>query len=156
MNDRIIPNPDPCTGCLNCLMVCAQHKSSAAQPESAGIRVKLDPFSGKHKILVCYQCVDARCAATCPEKAILKNEKTGAWEINRTLCICCGACLEACPFGSMFWNHALNEPVKCDLCGGDPQCIKACHFGVLHLAESRREILKGIPVEDLDPSLGRE
>ncbi|MCD4655533.1 4Fe-4S dicluster domain-containing protein [bacterium] len=131
MTDRVIPNPEFCTGCLNCLMVCAQHKSGTAHPESAGIRVLLDPFSGVHKILVCYQCVKASCAEACPKNAIYRNDETGAWEIDRSRCICCGTCVQACPFGAMFWNSASEEPVKCDLCGGNPQCILACNFGVL-------------------------
>ena len=157
MTRRIFPNPDPCTGCFNCMMACAQHRTGGADPAEAGIRVDLDPFSGIHGISICRQCDRARCAETCPRNAITRSTGTGAWTIDRSLCIACGACIDACPFQAMFLHPVSGRPVKCDLCGGDdPACVRACHFGVLHPAESLRIVPRGIPAEDLDPGLGRE
>jgi len=47
-------------------------------------------------------------------------------KIDRELCISCFKCLEACPFGAIFAHPDCPGPIKCDLCGGDPECVKAC------------------------------
>ena len=35
-------------------------------------------------------------------------------------------CTIACPFGTVNYNSASGKVIKCDLCGGDPECAKAC------------------------------
>jgi Fe-S-cluster-containing hydrogenase component 2 len=35
-------------------------------------------------------------------------------------------CLQACPFGTVNYSQVTGKVVKCDLCGGDPQCVAAC------------------------------
>ena len=37
----------------------------------------------------------------------------------------CGLCIAACPEAAPL-RGADGKVVKCDLCGGDPQCVKAC------------------------------
>jgi Fe-S-cluster-containing hydrogenase component 2 len=32
----------------------------------------------------------------------------------------------ACPFGMIFVDAEKGFAVKCDLCGGDPECVKYC------------------------------
>jgi Fe-S-cluster-containing hydrogenase component 2 len=68
---------------------------------------------------------------SCPTGAIVKDDLTGVVSVLYELCDSCGVCVEACPFGAMFWDSALDQPFKCDLCGGDPACVKACNFEAL-------------------------
>ena len=35
----------------------------------------------------------------------------------------------------LFWDQDKEKAVKCDLCRGDPQCVKECPTGALELAE---------------------
>jgi hypothetical protein len=35
-------------------------------------------------------------------------------------------CAEACPAQYIRGNADTGQPLICDLCGGDPQCVKAC------------------------------
>jgi Fe-S-cluster-containing hydrogenase component 2 len=32
----------------------------------------------------------------------------------------------SCPFGAIFLHGDISVPFKCNLCGGDPQCVKSC------------------------------
>lgn len=154
---RILINPVPCIGCLSCEMVCTQKTTNCSDPRARCIRVELEPFTGQHVLTVCQQCSDPACATNCPVTAITQNPLTGAWEINRETCIRCGTCVASCPFAAMFWWDERHGPVKCDLCGGSPLCVTACHFGVIRYdeAEEDAECLEGIPAKDLDPLLGR-
>lgn len=155
MFSRVFANPDPCTGCQNCMAVCSQSHFRKAVPMQAAIRVELDPFSGRHTIVTCRQCEDAPCAASCPADAISVQEPPGVWVIDELRCIRCGACVAACPFGAMIWREPEGQPFKCDMCGGDPKCVRACHFGALQCVILAEDGITGIPPEDLDAMLGR-
>lgn len=41
----------------------------------------------------------------------------------------------ACPFSVMGFHEQKNVSQNCDLCGGDPQCVKACVYGALEFEE---------------------
>jgi Fe-S-cluster-containing hydrogenase component 2 len=69
--------------------------------------------------------------AACKFEVISRNPKTGAVEIDRDKCTLCKACLSACPFGNIIWEKKSGRVVKCDLCGGDPECAKTCPSGTL-------------------------
>lgn len=157
MGEKLFINEEPCTSCLNCMAVCAQRRAGEADPNAAAIRVVDRPFTGRHVIMVCVQCRPAPCAEQCPAGAIFLPPGASAWTIDRERCIRCGTCVQACPFGAMFWWDDDHGPVKCDLCGGVPACVEACHFGVLRFGPDTDQELarKGIPPEDLDPLLGR-
>jgi len=44
-------------------------------------------------------------------------------------------CISACPFGNMTYSSRLKRVIKCDMCGGDPQCVKMCSYGALEYKE---------------------
>ena len=46
-------------------------------------------------------------------------------------CTGCGLCVEACPFGAVFYSPDKSLVLKCDLCGGMPQCVRFCRTGAL-------------------------
>ncbi|RME37122.1 MAG: hypothetical protein D6793_04690, partial [Thermoflexia bacterium] len=37
--------------------------------------------------------------------------------LRAELCIGCGNCVQACPFGAVFWDNAQNKPQICVYCG---------------------------------------
>lgn len=54
------------------------------------------------------------------------SEVTGAVLVDREKCIGCGKCIEACPGRIPFLHPGDKKAVICDLCDGDPECVKAC------------------------------
>jgi len=70
----------------------------------------------------------------CPVEAIKK--KDGVVYVDEELCTSCGECVEVCPFGVMRMEE---KAFKCDLCGGDPTCVKFCPMKAIVYEEPKRE-----------------
>jgi Fe-S-cluster-containing hydrogenase component 2 len=64
--------------------------------------------------------------SACPVNAITIRPDTGAKVVLDATCVGCSLCAIACPFGTIFWDPIRHKAFKCDLCGGDPACVKAC------------------------------
>ena len=62
----------------------------------------------------------------CPTDAIVVDKELGAKVVIDEACVGCKACTLACPFGTIEFNPASGKVDKCDLCGGNPQCVEAC------------------------------
>ena len=85
---------------------------------------------------VCRQCGQAPCIGACPQdNALVRNETTGAVEVNAEECIGCRMCVRACPFGAMGFDKNEKKADKCDLCGGEPECVKHCFYGAIEFKE---------------------
>jgi Fe-S-cluster-containing dehydrogenase component len=85
------------------------------------------------------------CKAACPAGAIFKNETTGIVTIDQMLCVGCKACTYACPISIPQMGRGLKIMVKCDLCKGDPECIKVCSSKAIKLMS--REKAKALVCE---------
>jgi len=48
-------------------------------------------------------------------------------------------CVTACTFGGIEIDPMTRKAIKCDLCLGDPACIKACEYGAISLVEAKAE-----------------
>jgi Fe-S-cluster-containing hydrogenase component 2 len=75
---------------------------------------------------ICHHCGNPPpCAEVCPTDAFYYDPVTLAALIDQSKCIQCMECVPACPFDVVFIAPT-GEVLKCDLCGGDPVCVKAC------------------------------
>ncbi|MFC1944305.1 4Fe-4S dicluster domain-containing protein [Chloroflexota bacterium] len=118
--------PDLCTGCRLCELVCSLKKTGTINPCLARIRVFSSNDDGSSTPVICRHCKKPPCQQACPvPEAMYLDAETGAVVINDAECIGCLACMDACPFGAMRVGPE-KEPLKCDLCDGDPVCVKYC------------------------------
>jgi Fe-S-cluster-containing hydrogenase component 2 len=70
-----------------------------------------------------------------PVNAIAIDAQTQAKVIMRDLCIGCHLCTLACPFGTVYTLPHSGKATKCNLCGGDPACAKACPTAAVEFEE---------------------
>ena len=115
-----------CLGCFNCERACALHRFACDGNALSYIRVKVDFESRIVLTSTCRQCAEAACARVCPTGALVRNPATGIVEVSMETCIGCGTCEYACPSGNVRIIPAAGVAGKCDLCGGDPQCVQTC------------------------------
>ena len=129
MRDKFISiDPLKCTGCRECETACAV--KHAGKNRSARPRIQvLSSGSGPrdfHFPVTCQQCTEPPCLAACPKNAIHRDPVCGVVLLDNASCVGCRMCVSACPTGAMGFDPDIGLAYKCDLCGGDPQCAKAC------------------------------
>lgn len=115
-----------CTGCRLCELVCAVSHDGISNPTRSRIKVMKWEAEGLYVPMSCQQCQDAPCMNVCPVKAITRDEELGMVSVDYDICIGCRSCVAVCPFGAMSFNITEKQVFKCDLCDGDPQCVKFC------------------------------
>lgn len=92
----------------------------------------------------CNHCAKPACIEVCPVDAISKRKENGLVIVDRNLCVACGQCAEACPFGAPQYGDDSSEPVaakewnephpmqKCTGCWDrlaidkEPACVASC------------------------------
>lgn len=94
-------------------------------PEASRIRVFM-PFPGIEVPHFCAQCDNYPCVEACPVGALSVDEETTAVLVDREKCISCSRCIDACPGKVPFLHPGDNKATICDLCGGEPECVKVC------------------------------
>jgi len=122
----IVRDYDRCTGCRRCELACSMHHEDWMWPEASRVRVFMR-FPGVEVPHLCAQCDDYPCVKSCPVDALSVDEDTTAVLVDREKCTSCGACIRACPGKVPFLHPGDRKATICDLCGGDPQCVKVCH-----------------------------
>jgi carbon-monoxide dehydrogenase iron sulfur subunit len=122
---RMLVDQSKCSGCRRCELECSFVHMGKYWPEFSRVKVSKDEASGIDSPHVCRQCGTAKCVETCPAGALVREPETKAVLLLRDKCLQCMACASACPFGAIH-RDAEGYPLICDLCGGNPACIKSC------------------------------
>ena len=132
MSKRLTVIPEQCSGCKLCELVCAIKHFGKNNPKKSAIRVMITyPHPVVRMPVVCSQCKIAACAQVCPVNALKRID--GVVQLDSNECISCYKCVEACPFGAMYAHEECDYPIKCDLCDGEPECVRVCPKGALKM-----------------------
>lgn len=129
-----------CSGCRRCEIVCSLFHENHIWPEASRIRVFM-LVPGLEFPHFCAQCQQYPCVESCPTKALSIDRKTAAVSVDKEKCTGCGQCITACPGKIPHMHPTENYILICDLCNGDPQCVKVCQ-------EGRWNTLKTVPRQD--------
>jgi Fe-S-cluster-containing hydrogenase component 2 len=153
MRKIILPSYERCTGCRQCELVCSVKKTGKSAPSRARISIVKWEGEGLFFPMICSQCEEPFCMKVCPKKAIEKDEKLGHVIINYEICIGCHLCVIVCPFGGMGIDEVEGKVIKCDLCEGEPICVRFCKREALEYVERTEVTLrkKRILLEKLIP-----
>ena len=119
---------DKCSGCSRCEVNCSFFHSGKVGRAGARMKVVKIEKLGIDYPVVCQHCRERYCTQ-CPEKAI-EIGSLGQIIVSPTLCTACGTCEIMCPIGALQLYEEI--PHVCDLCGGDPRCVKACTLDAIH------------------------
>ena len=133
---RILVRKDVCSGCRACEVACVAWHEGRFGTSTSRIRItKIEPLGVDHPH-VCRLCSPAPCVAACPTGALSKDERTGAVLLKSEDCSGCSVCVEACPFDMVTLHPETGLALICDLCAGEPACVKRCATGAVVYAGS--------------------
>ncbi len=133
MTKALVVDPEKCNGCRLCEKACSLKHYGVEDPERS--RIRIDEWEGLFFPRVCHQCEDAPCMTVCPTNSRRRDRKTGMTVVDHKRCIACKTCVAVCPFGACSYDRVTGQVVTCDLCGGDPQCVKVCEPGAVRYVE---------------------
>ncbi len=136
----LLIDPFKCDGCKECETVCIARHTGYRKIAHKRIEI-LGTGSGDRHFFVpflCQQCADAPCMAVCPKDAIKRDHDLARVTIDTNLCVGCALCVSACPSGLMAFAHDSGFPYKCDLCDGEPECVRVCDKKALEYVEPHR------------------
>jgi len=142
MNEGVIVfDPSYCSGCMSCMTACSTYNNGATSLSKSRIQIvrhEGHAISGMDEgddlifdYISCQHCEDPFCQYFCPTLALHKDKDTGAVVVDQEKCVGCRMCLTVCPFGAISYDTGRRRITKCELCGGDPQCVRFCHTGAL-------------------------
>lgn len=164
-----------CVGCYACQIGCKdEHCEQAwmpyaqAQPETGQFWMRVDEKERGHRPHVkvayipvpCQHCADAPCKKAAKDGAVYRRDD-GLVIIDPEKSKGQKAIMDACPYGAVYWNDALDIPQKCTGCAhlideGDtitvPRCYDNCVHGAIQWAEEDELDLEG--AERLHPEYG--
>ena len=119
-----------CIGCTTCMLSCSTVHYGKQSLSLSRIQIIQDSF-GKFpddlQIAPCRQCVTPPCVINCPVgAAYIDTENGNVRRINEEECIGCKTCVAVCPFGAVGYDPVARKVISCDLCDGDPICVRFC------------------------------
>ncbi len=117
---------DRCTECNACVTACKNENEVPWGINRRRVVVIDDGQPGEKSVSVgCMHCTDAPCQAVCPVDCFYTTDD-GLVLHDKDLCIGCGYCLYACPFGApqfpkddLFGERGKMD--KCTFCAGGPE-----------------------------------
>jgi len=161
---------EKCVGCGNCVRACKEENGVSRQPyyfrtwvERYHVRGDqpehpevdspnggYDGFPEKFRVddggksffvpKLCNHCAHSPCTQVCPVGATFESPD-GVVLVDKTYCLGCRYCVQACPYGCRFIDPATNTVDKCTLCyhritkGLTTACVESCPTGARELGD---------------------
>ena len=123
---KFLCDAERCIECNGCVTACKQEHDVPWGVNRRRVVTINDGVPGERSISVaCMHCSDAPCMAVCPVDCFYRTEE-GVVLHDKDLCIGCGYCFYACPFGAPQFPQAgafgvRGKMDKCTFCAGGPE-----------------------------------
>ena len=137
-----------CNGCYACQFVCKdEHVGNdwtpiaKPEPDIGQFWIKMDEqvhgsvpkVKVSYRPHLCMHCDDAPCMEACSVNGAIYKRDDGLVIVNPEKCTGCRNCVDACPYGAIYFNEDLNIAQKCTGCAHlldngwtEPRCVDAC------------------------------
>lgn len=135
MAKMIMVHPERCVGCKSCIAACSFEHEGSQRPEASRIHIYKFQWEGVSVPMLCQHCSEAACVTVCPTGAMHRNPETSVIEYDASRCIRCRMCTMGCPFGNAVYDTLTDSIFKCDVCQGDPACVKVCPADALEYVD---------------------
>ena len=156
---------DTCVGCQGCVTACkgwngrdgglTDTDTQGADPGGTHLNRVFSyeverpdkPPEMLHFPKSCLHCEDAPCVTVCPTGASFKRSEDGIVLVDGDLCMGCGLCAWACPYGARELDPGHGTMKKCTLCidriyndnlapeDQIPACVRTCPTGARHFGD---------------------
>ena len=140
---HFLVDPEKCTECGRCTIVCSIVKEGRIQPLKARIMIERR-WPDVPKIAVCRfeDCDGHPCVASCPFDAI--SVVDGKIFISEEECTGCEICVDRCQFGaiSIVDNTSQVDQKRCVGCG---LCVTSCSSGARTLVRKPEDQISSTP-----------
>jgi len=124
-----------CIGCHACTVACkSEHQVPIGVDRTWVKYIEKGTFPNNRRLFTvmrCNHCEWAPCVTICPVTALHKRPD-GIVDFNSDRCIGCKACMQACPYDSLYIDPSTNTAAKCNFCthrlevGLQPSCVAVC------------------------------
>jgi Fe-S-cluster-containing dehydrogenase component len=159
MSKVFVMDVSKCSGCHSCQIACKDEHCgndwmpyAKPQPETGQFWCKVEEHvrgtMPKVKVayypVMCGHCENAPCIAACSNEAISRRAD-GLVLIDPSKCQGTMACVDACPYGVIYFNHTIRQAQKCTGCAhildrgwpiNEPRCTDACIRQALRFGDS--------------------
>jgi Fe-S-cluster-containing dehydrogenase component/formate-dependent nitrite reductase membrane component NrfD len=124
-----------CIGCHACTVACKTENHVPLSVNRTWVKyVEKGTFPNTRRVFQvtrCNHCENPPCVTICPVTAMYQR-KDGIVDFSSERCIGCKACMQACPYDSIYIDPDEGTAAKCHFCahrtevGLEPSCVVVC------------------------------